>query len=72
MRASRTDKGVSAIMNVVSVKLHKYPDIDEIDMKNKLNKVLPKDIKIFRIKRFNQFLSRQYLCICRQLFANII
>ena len=49
MRASRTDKGVSAIMNVVSVKLHKYPDIDEIDMKNKLNKVLPKDIKIFRI-----------------------
>ena len=26
MRASRTDKGVSAVMNVVSCKLHKYPD----------------------------------------------
>ena len=33
MRASRTDKGVSAIMNVVSVKLHKYPNMSEIEMK---------------------------------------
>ena len=49
MRASRTDKGVSAIMNVVSVKLHKYPNMDEIDMKEKLNKILPKDIRVFRI-----------------------
>ena len=49
MRASRTDKGVSAIMNVVSVKLHKYPDINELDMKDKLNLILPKDIRIFRI-----------------------
>ena len=49
MRASRTDKGVSAIMNVISVKLHKYPNIDENGMKEKLNKVLPKDIRVFRI-----------------------
>ena len=49
MRASRTDKGVSAIMNVISAKLHKYPNIDEVEMKNRLNSVLPKDIKIFRI-----------------------
>ena len=49
MRASRTDKGVSAIMNVVSAKLHKYPNINEIEMKQKLNEVLPKDIRIFRI-----------------------
>lgn len=49
MRASRTDKGVSAIMNVISVKLHKYPDITEQDMKEKLNAILPKDIRIFRI-----------------------
>ena len=49
MRASRTDKGVSAIMNVISAKLHKYPNIDEVEMKNSLNSVLPKDIKIFRI-----------------------
>ena len=41
MRASRTDKGVSAIMNVISVKLHKYPNMDENGIKEKLNKVLP-------------------------------
>ena len=49
MRASRTDKGVSAIMNVVSAKLHKHPNMNEIEMKKKLNEVLPKDIRIFRI-----------------------
>ena len=49
MRASRTDKGVSAIMNVVSAKLHKYPNINEIEMKKKVNGILPKDIRIFRI-----------------------
>ena len=49
MRASRTDKGVSAIMNVVSAKLHKYPNINEIEMKKKVNDILPKDIRIFRI-----------------------
>ena len=49
MRASRTDKGVSAIMNVVSAKLHKYPNLSEIEMKQKINAVLPKDIRILRI-----------------------
>jgi tRNA pseudouridine38-40 synthase len=49
MRASRTDKGVSAIMNVVSAKLHKHPNMSELDMKQKLNEVLPKDIRVFRI-----------------------
>ena len=49
MRASRTDKGVSAIMNVVSAKLHKYPNLSEIEMKQKINAILPKDIRIFRI-----------------------
>ena len=48
MRASRTDKGVSAIMNVVSCRLHKYPDLNENEMKLKVNSLLPKDIKIFR------------------------
>jgi tRNA pseudouridine38-40 synthase len=48
-RASRTDKRVSAIMNVVSLKLHKLPDIDEEKTKQMLNEHLPKDIKIFRI-----------------------
>ena len=48
MRASRTDKGVSAIMNVVSCRLHKYPDLNENEMKLKVNSLLPNDIKIFR------------------------
>ena len=53
MLASRTDKGVSAIMNVVSAKLHKYPNINEIEMKKILNEVLPKDIRVFRIIEVN-------------------
>ena len=48
MRASRTDKGVSAVMNVVSCKLHKYPNLSEQDMKEKVNALLPNDIHIFR------------------------
>lgn len=49
MRASRTDKKVSAIMNVVSCKLHRDPKMSEEDMKNLINANLPKDIKIFRM-----------------------
>ena len=48
MRASRTDKGVSAVMNVVSCILHKYPNLSEQDMKEKVNALLPNDIHIFR------------------------
>jgi tRNA pseudouridine38-40 synthase len=48
-RASRTDKKVSAVMNVVSVKLHKIPDFNEDQIKGELNKRLPQDIKVFRI-----------------------
>ncbi len=49
MRASRTDKKVSAIMNVVSCKLHRDPSLDEEQMKDIINQALPKDIKIFRM-----------------------
>lgn len=49
MRASRTDKRVSAIMNVVSCKLHKYEDRSFEDMKKMLNNDLPSDIKIFKL-----------------------
>jgi len=49
MRASRTDKKVSAIMNVISCKLHKHPEMDEDAMKTVANELLPSDIKIFRI-----------------------
>ena len=48
MRASRTDKGVSAIMNVVSCKLHKYEDKTPEEIKKSLNETLPKDIKVFK------------------------
>jgi tRNA pseudouridine38-40 synthase len=48
MRASRTDKGVSAIMNVVSCKLHKHADKTEEDLKKSLNEILPNDIKVFK------------------------
>jgi len=48
MRASRTDKGVSAIMNVVSCKLHKYEDKTEEEIKKLLNETLPKDIQVFK------------------------
>ena len=48
MRASRTDKGVSAIMNVVSCKLHKHADKTEEEIKKLLNEILPKDIKVFK------------------------
>lgn len=48
-RASRTDKRVSAVFNMVSCKLHKLPDKDEESLKSDLNQILPKDIRIFQI-----------------------
>ena len=49
-RASRTDKKVSAVFNMISCKLHKLDD--ESVMKEKINKKLPEDIKIFSKKIF--------------------
>jgi tRNA pseudouridine38-40 synthase len=49
MRASRTDKRVSAIMNVISCKLHKYEDRSFDDIKKMLNVDLPSDIKVFKV-----------------------
>ncbi|KAI0988642.1 hypothetical protein GJ496_004161 [Pomphorhynchus laevis] len=43
-RAARTDKGVSAIANFISLKLFMVEDL-----KNKINKLIPNDIKIFDI-----------------------
>lgn len=51
-RASRTDKKVSAIFNMVSAKLHKF-DTDE-EMKEKINKLLPEDVKIFKVIEVSQ------------------
>lgn len=44
-RASRTDKKVSAVFNMISCKLHKVETEEE--MKTKINDELPTDIKIF-------------------------
>jgi tRNA pseudouridine38-40 synthase len=49
MRASRTDKKVSAVFNVVSCKLHKSPEMDVEEMKKVINSALPQDIKIFKV-----------------------
>ena len=49
-RSSRTDKKVSAVFNMISCKLHKYDD--EETMKEKINKLMPEDIKIFSKKLF--------------------
>lgn len=48
-RASRTDKKVSAAMNIVSCKLHKYEDKSNEYIIENLNKDLPDDIKIINI-----------------------
>jgi len=42
---------VSAIYNIISCKLHKFEN-DE-DMKMNMNKLLPEDVKIFSINFFN-------------------
>ncbi|KAK5579879.1 hypothetical protein RB653_009567 [Dictyostelium firmibasis] len=52
VRCARTDKGVSAIRNVVSLKMEMGPpDFD--GMKDALNKELPNDIRVFHIMRVN-------------------
>ncbi|KAM9994776.1 hypothetical protein ACTFIY_000971 [Dictyostelium cf. discoideum] len=52
IRCARTDKGVSAIRNVVSLKMEMGPP-DFEGMKIALNKELPKDITVFHIMRVN-------------------
>ncbi|KAN0018941.1 hypothetical protein ACTFIU_002143 [Dictyostelium citrinum] len=52
VRCARTDKGVSAIRNVVSLKMEMGPP-DFEGMRIALNKELPKDITVFHIMRVN-------------------
>lgn len=60
-RASRTDKKVSAAMNVISCKLHKYDELSEDKVKELINEVLPKDIRIFKIIEVsNAFDSKEF------------
>lgn len=48
-RATRTDKHVHALQNFFSAKLMKSPEETLSDMRDKLAKALPSDIKLFCI-----------------------
>ncbi|XP_014203245.2 tRNA pseudouridine synthase A [Copidosoma floridanum] len=58
-RAARTDKGVSAVRQVVSLKLPENPSKDSI------NEHLPKNIKVFSIKRVTKGFNCKSKCNAR-------
>ncbi|XP_058797806.1 pseudouridylate synthase 1 homolog [Phymastichus coffea] len=58
-RAARTDKGVSAVRQVVSLKLPENP------CKDSINENLPKDIKVFAIKRVTKGFNSKSQCDAR-------
>jgi tRNA pseudouridine38-40 synthase len=59
-RASRTDKGVSALRNLASAKLLKQPDGDEAAVQ-RINSFLPADIRVYGLQpvtsSFNSYLN---------------
>jgi len=50
--AGRTDRGVHALEQVASLKLKKF--INSIELKNKLNHLLPKDINILSVEKVDE------------------
>jgi tRNA pseudouridine38-40 synthase len=56
-RATRTDKRVHALQNVFSCKVHMDKTEDEEEVRKRLNKELPEDIRVFCLlqcsNRFN-------------------
>jgi len=52
VRCARTDKGVSAVRNVVSLKMEMGPPTFD-EMRDALNQHLPHDIRVFAVKRVN-------------------
>lgn len=58
-RAARTDKGVSAAKQVVSIKLP-----DEVD-KDEINQFLPNDIRLFGIQRVTKSFNSKNFCTAR-------
>ncbi|CRK99788.1 CLUMA_CG013096, isoform A [Clunio marinus] len=58
-RCARTDKGVSATRQIVSLKLPESVDIDAI------NKDLPEDIKIFSVKKVTKGFNSKSTCDAR-------
>ncbi|ODV73254.1 pseudouridine synthase PUS1 [Cyberlindnera jadinii NRRL Y-1542] len=57
MRAARTDKGVHAAGNVISLKL-----MEDEDLVKKLNDVLPETIRIWGIERTNKAFDCRKMC----------
>ncbi|XP_063993188.1 pseudouridylate synthase 1 homolog [Diachasmimorpha longicaudata] len=58
-RAARTDKGVSATRQICSAKLPDFANIDDI------NKFLPKEIRVFGIKRVTKGFNSKSQCNAR-------
>ncbi|XP_057337362.1 pseudouridylate synthase 1 homolog isoform X3 [Microplitis mediator] len=58
-RAARTDKGVSATRQICSVKLPEYSTIEDI------NKFLPKQIRVFGLKRVTKGFNSKSQCNAR-------
>lgn len=58
-RAARTDKGVSAVRNIVSLKLPDHVNRDDI------NKHLPEDIRVFGVKRVTKGFNSKNRCDAR-------
>ena len=72
-RAGRTDKGVSAMGNVIALKLRSNELIDpqqpnthkEIDFCSMLNAILPEDIRILAFSEVSEDFNARYWCTRR-------
>lgn len=65
MRAARTDKGVHAVTNIVSLKLL-MDDGDEEAMKNKINGYLPETIRVHQVFRVSKMFHAKNACTKRR------
>jgi tRNA pseudouridine38-40 synthase len=70
-RAARTDAGVHAAGNLVSLKLiTQIPDVP--DVVSAVNKLLPSEIRVWGIIRVqNSFNARTYACFSPEKYAHI-
>ena len=59
-RAARTDKGVHAVKNVLSLKIMFPNKIAAIDLVDLINKELPSNIRVWGILYIFYFISRYY------------
>lgn len=64
-RTTRTDKGVHATGNLISMKLSTTGH-DELSIRETINKHLPQDIKVWQIQRVNQNFNARKACGSRK------